>query len=1042
MRAISRLALFPALLTLAMLAIGFFCPTAEGQTGEWAWMGGSSSYGQSGVYGTLGTPAAGNVPGSRYGAMTWTDSSGHLWLFGGNGFDTYGQTGDLNDLWEFDPATSKWTWISGGSTWGHLDVYGTLGTPAAANTPGAREAAVTWTDSGGHLWLFGGEGYDSLNNSGALNDLWEFDPATSEWTWMGGSNTVGTQGGQAGVYGTLGTTAAGNIPGGRFGAVSWTDNNGHLWLFGGQGFDSTDTNGYLNDLWEFDPATNQWTWEGGSSTLSTYGLGHAGIYGTLGTPATGNIPGGREYAMSWSDSNGHLWLFGGEGEGAVEIDNIPYFGYLNDLWEFDPATNQWTWEGGSSTVPTSSGDNLLGQSGVYGTPGTAAAGNTPGGRSSGMSWTDSNGHLWLFAGYGANSEGGVGYLNDLWELNTATNQWAWMGGSSTLLGAPGTYGTLGTPAAGNIPTAREAGMSWTDNDGHLWLFGGAFDEGFSSYLLNDLWEYTPAASAAAAATPTFSPAGGNYSSTQMVTISDATSGATIYYTTDGSTPTTSSTRYTGAITVASSETIKAIATASGYTTSAVASASYIINLPTFFLSVSPSSGVVYNQTVTLTATTSQTIPIQDGQARWWITEDGLDCTTNGVVCNAAPNVTGGGFITTTSPLTAGNHTFYAYYSATPPPNNTLPSAGTGEAILVVGQATPTITWATPAPIMQGTPLSSAQLDATASVPGSFVYNPASGAVLNAGQQTLSVTFTPNDTTDYTSATASVTLTVNAGTPGILLAPTSLSFSAQNTGSTSAAQSVTLTNTGSTALSIASIAASGDFAETNTCKSSVAAGANCTIAVTFTPTAGGTRTGSLTITDNAGGSPQIVPLTGTGTTVTESPSSSSLTVSAAGGSATDTIQFSSAGGFSGTVNLSCAVTYKGTGTAAAAPTCSLSPDEAQVSPGSAVSATLTVSTTAASARLGDPLLPWGGGALAAVLIFGVPRRRWRGLSLIAILCIALAGMCMGCGGGSVSSGGGGKNPPSNPGTTTGSYSVTVTATSGTITSSASIPLTVQ
>jgi hypothetical protein len=83
-----------------------------------------------------------------------------------------------------------------------------------------------------------------------------------------------------------------------------------------------------------------------------------------------------------------------------------------------------------------------------------------------------------------------------------------------------------------------------------------------------------------AATPTFSPVAGTYTSAQTVSISDTTSGATIYYTTDGTTPTTSSTVYSGAITVSSTETLQAIATANGYSTSAVASAVYIINIPT------------------------------------------------------------------------------------------------------------------------------------------------------------------------------------------------------------------------------------------------------------------------------------------------------------------------------------------------------------------------------------------------------------------------------------------------------------------------------
>jgi hypothetical protein len=80
-----------------------------------------------------------------------------------------------------------------------------------------------------------------------------------------------------------------------------------------------------------------------------------------------------------------------------------------------------------------------------------------------------------------------------------------------------------------------------------------------------------------AATPMFSPKGGHYSGTQMVSISDATAGATIYCTTDGSTPTTSSPKCSGAITVSSSETVKAFAAATGYIRSAVAIATYAIN---------------------------------------------------------------------------------------------------------------------------------------------------------------------------------------------------------------------------------------------------------------------------------------------------------------------------------------------------------------------------------------------------------------------------------------------------------------------------------
>lgn len=108
-----------------------------------------------------------------------------------------------------------------------------------------------------------------------------------------------------------------------------------------------------------------------------------------------------------------------------------------------------------------------------------------------------------------------------------------------------------------------------------------------------------------AATPTFSPVAGTYSSAQSVTINDATSGATIYYTTNNTTPTTSSTIYSGAINVSSSETIQAIATASGYTQSAVGTAAYTINLPSAATPTFNPPGGTYSsaQTVIISDTT-------------------------------------------------------------------------------------------------------------------------------------------------------------------------------------------------------------------------------------------------------------------------------------------------------------------------------------------------------------------------------------------------------------------------------------------------------
>src|SRR5205823_566732 len=90
-------------------------------------------------------------------------------------------------------------------------------------------------------------------------------------------------------------------------------------------------------------------------------------------------------------------------------------------------------------------------------------------------------------------------------------------------------------------------------------------------------------------------------------------------------------------------------------------------------------------------------------------------------------------------------------------------------------------------------------------------------------------------------------------PAVGLSPTSLSFGNQLLNTTSTAQAVTLTNTGSASLTITSIAASGDFSQTNNCPSSLGFSGSCTITVTFTPTVAGSRTGSISITDNATGS---------------------------------------------------------------------------------------------------------------------------------------------------------------------------------------------
>jgi hypothetical protein len=496
----------------------------------WTWIGGSKTAGIAGTpqYGsfpttpptTIPNPYT-NTPGARELGATWTDSSGNLWLFGGQGFELSGNTspdtlyGLLSDLWVCPLATPpgpptidycQWQLLEAVQS-GHYPIaehegipgfYGTQGVASANNLPGGRFGGATWVDHSGNLWLFGGEGIDSSSASpqpteGMLNDLWSYNTSTGFWTWVGGSPNVN----QMGVY--TGTEQ----PGARWSSVYWTDKSGNFWLFGGLGYDGSGSIGFLNDLWEY--TGGAWVFKAGSAVANTNG-----VYGAQGVAASSNAPGGRQTASAWVDASGNLWLFGGEGEDSVGTSN----GVLNDLWVYNIAANQWTWVDGS---------NMANQDGVYslgplvGPADTTSAAGTagltgstsgifPGSRWGGTAWTDKNGNLWLFGGWGLDSTGtnGNGFLSDLWTYtpNTTASQpgtWTWVNGSNTG-GQNGVYGSETRPYfTHNIwsPGGRRGTMSWSNtifNQTHLWLLGGQGYDSTSSNgngFLSDLWRYVP-----------------------------------------------------------------------------------------------------------------------------------------------------------------------------------------------------------------------------------------------------------------------------------------------------------------------------------------------------------------------------------------------------------------------------------------------------------------------------------------------------------------------------------------------------------------------
>jgi N-acetylneuraminic acid mutarotase len=440
---------------------------AAAALGQWSWTGGADTTDSAGQYGSEGVPLASDAPGAREAASAWTDAAGNFWLFGGFGYDSSGTSGMLNDVWKYSPSAGEWTWVSGSDAVGAAGTYGTQGVPAPGNMPGAREGAAAWTDGAGQLWLFGGLATDANQNPLEFNDLWKYQPSSGEWTWVSGSNSSGA----AGSYGTQGIPAAGNMPPARAYALTWVDSSGVLWLFGGAQYNSSGVSTVFNDLWNYNPSTGQWTWVSGSSSPNA-----AGSYGTQGTPS-GGVPGARAGATPWIDAAGNLWLLGGYG-----IDQNTATGELNDLWRYSVSANQWTWMGGASTINGS---------GVYGSPGVAAAGNAPGARVTALAWTDSTGNFWLFGGYGYDQSDNLDDLNDLWKYSPSSGQWTWMSGSAQAA-ATGSYGTEGVGASGNVPGAREQDVGWIDGTGNLWLFGGyGYDSLGQQDDLNDLWRFAP-----------------------------------------------------------------------------------------------------------------------------------------------------------------------------------------------------------------------------------------------------------------------------------------------------------------------------------------------------------------------------------------------------------------------------------------------------------------------------------------------------------------------------------------------------------------------
>jgi hypothetical protein len=319
----------------------------------------------------------------------------------------------------------------------------------------------------------------------------------------------------------------------------------------------------------------------------------------------------------------------------------------------------------------------------------------------------------------------------------------------------------------------------------------------------------------------------------------------------------------------------------------------------------------------------------------------------------------------------------------------------------------------------------------------FALTSTCGTSVNAGAScTINVTFAPtaagtrNATVSIVDNAANspqaVSLTGTATAPTASLSPGSLTFPGQFVDTTGLPQNITLTNNGDAPLTLSGVQASTQFGSTNGCTSTLAAGVSCTISVFFDPTSAGAQTGTLTLTDNAAGSPQTIPLSGAGMDFTVSSSSTSATV-AAGQTATYALTVAPLGGLNQTVSLACSG-------APSLSTCTVTPGSAALNGSASVPVTVSVSTTAGTlappmgnvgTRHGVPPLGGFGGLLwpyallmlaSLAALAGARKRPAAYLLGLSLVMIMLWGAC-----------GGGGQVVHTPGTPSGTYALSVTAT---------------
>ena len=354
---------------------------------------------------------------------------------------------------------------------------------------------TTWVDYDGNIWTFGGIGFErKYSLAVTLNSLWHHKTTTGIWEVYLGENSKNkplprSQAASCGIHNKFFVVFGGcsdhmkalddlwlfNIQGknwtkierhtstlyprARSKAAYWCY-NGVMWVYGGK-----NTIGEpLNDFWKLDLLTL--TWEKISTTNN-------------------QTPNNRYGAITWTVLD-DLYLYGGYTVSNFENHSNLLRGMSSDLWVFSVKSQSWNKLTGSNSIETASHRSIH----------VASKKNTPGCLADAASWTDDNGNLWMYGGFGCGLHvssadefyASAKLLPDILQYKVNGDVWIWHGNNTNQHGVA-SYGQKGQPSSRNFPSIRASAIAWNFNGTANLLGGIGHDRKGKDSYLNDLWSY-------------------------------------------------------------------------------------------------------------------------------------------------------------------------------------------------------------------------------------------------------------------------------------------------------------------------------------------------------------------------------------------------------------------------------------------------------------------------------------------------------------------------------------------------------------------------